>query len=261
MPDTLTPPDALTKIAYQTFQQGKQVFGFAHKTLSTQFLNTLSQKKRQEPNPPDPKMLQALQSRIDALLKVDWEDAEKGVYPKQSLFENNWNDFFRYYPELWIDLPKIWDRANQKRHQDFSEGISTEGYPAYYVQNFHHQTDGYFSEASANMYDLQVEVLFNGTAAPMRRRILAPLKQHMNRMPVAVGTTPQPRKVLDIACGTGNSLQLINQAMPDVALYGVDLSPAYIRKAYENLADIKGTAPAQLIQANAEELPFVNEFF
>lgn len=259
MPDTLTPD--LTKLAYQTFQQGKQYFGFAHKTLSTQFLNTISNKKRNEPNPLNPEMIQSIQSSIEKLLDVDWADAEAGVYPKEALFDNRWDDFFRYYPELWVDLPKIWDRATNKRHQDFSEGINTEGYPAYYVQNFHHQTDGYFSDASANMYDLQVEVLFNGTAAPMRRRILAPLKQHLSQMPVAVGTTPQPLKILDIACGTGNSLRLINQAMPEAALYGVDLSPAYIRKGNENLASNKGVIPAQLIQANGEDLPFVDEFF
>ncbi|MEO0769706.1 MAG: methyltransferase domain-containing protein [Cyanobacteria bacterium J06649_4] len=265
MTDTFTPetlsPDALTKLAYQTFQQGKQYFGFAHKTLSTQFLNTFSDKKREEPNPLNPQMLELLQTRIKALLDADWKDAEDGVYPKQTLFENRWDDFFRYYPELWFDLPKIWDRATNKRHQEFSEGIDTTGYPSYYVQNFHHQTDGYFSKISADMYDLQVEVLFNGTAAPMRRRILAPLKQHLSAMPTAAGSTPQPLKVLDIACGTGNSLQWINQAMPEAALYGVDLSPAYIRKANENLADMQGNIPAQLVQANGEELPFVDEFF
>ncbi|MEL7356797.1 MAG: class I SAM-dependent methyltransferase [Cyanobacteria bacterium J06560_6] len=261
MPETLTPPDALTKFAYETFQQSKQVFGFAHKTLSTRFLNTFADAKREEPNPPDPKMLQLLQSRIKTLLEADWQDAENNVYPRQALFANRWDDFFRYYPELWLDLPKIWDRASNKRYQEFSDDIDTTGYPDYYVQNFHHQTDGYFSKISADMYDLQVEVLFNGTAAPMRRRILAPLKQHLMTMPIDPSSTPQPRKILDIACGTGNSLEWINQSMPDAALYGVDLSPAYIRKANENLADIKGTIPAQLIQANAEELPFVDEFF
>jgi len=265
MPDTLTPdkitPDTITKFAYETFQQSKQVFGFAHKTLSTQFLNTFSETKREEPNPPDPKILALLQSRIKDLLAADWEDAEMNVYPRQALFANRWDDFFRYYPELWLDLPKIWDRATNKRHQEFSDDIDTSGYPAYYVQNFHHQTDGYFSKISADMYDLQVEVLFNGTAAPMRRRILAPLKQHLMSMPVDTASTPQPRKILDIACGTGNSLEWINQSMPQASLYGVDLSPAYIRKANENLADIQGTIPAQLIQANAEELPFVDEFF
>ena len=48
--------------------------------------------------------------------------------------------------------------------------------------------------------------------------------------------------------------------MPKVALYGVDLSPAYLRKAHENLASVKGI-PAQLVQANGESLPFVDEFF
>ena len=259
IPDQL--PNEVTKLAYQGFQQGKQIFGFAHKTLSTQFLNLFSETKREEPNPPDPAMLQVLQSRIDILLKQDWADAEAGIYPKSALFDNRWDDFFLQYPNLWIDLPKIWNRATNKRHQEFSENVSTEGYPSYYVQNFHHQTDGYFSDESANMYDLQVEVLFNGTAAPMRRRILAPLKQHLSAMPIDASATPQPLKVLDIACGTGNSLRMINQSMPEAALYGVDLSPAYLRKANDNLADSKSNIPVQLVQANGEQLPFVDEFF
>lgn len=161
---------------------------------------------------------------------------------------------------MCLDIPGIWKRATNKRYQEFSQGINTEGYPNYYVQNFHHQTDGYFSDTSANLYDLQVEVLFNGTADPMRRRILAPLKQHLSTVKPPAGSTPQPLKILDIACGTGNSLKLIHQAMPEAALYGVDLSPAYLRKAQRNLAQIEGT-PAQLVQANGEALPFIDEYF
>ncbi|MGB7086705.1 MAG: class I SAM-dependent methyltransferase [Phormidesmis sp.] len=253
-------PDTLTKIAYQTFQQGKQYFGFAHKTLSTRLMNTVSPRQRHEPNPLTPDMLQSIQARISELLEVDWQDAEDGVYPKWALFENRWDDFFRYYPEMCLDIPSIWDRANDKRHQDFSNGVNTAGYPDYYIQNFHHQTDGYFSDTSANLYDLQVEVLFNGTADPMRRRILAPLKRHLSKMETPIGNTPQPLKVLDIACGTGNSLKLIDQAMPEAALYGVDLSPAYLRKAHDNLSHVDGI-PAQLIQANGEALPFIDAFF
>ena len=33
--------------------------------------------------------------------------------------------------------------------------------PRYYMQNFHYQTDGWMSEGSAELYDFQVEVLFN----------------------------------------------------------------------------------------------------
>ena len=82
----------------------------------------------------------------------------------------------RQYPLLVADLRSIWARADRKKYQDFDRDIQTEGYPNYYVQNFHHQTGGYLSDLSANLYDLQVEILFGGSADAMRRRILAPLK-------------------------------------------------------------------------------------
>jgi hypothetical protein len=69
--------------------------------------------------------------------------------------------------------------ANQKKYQDFSPEVAKDGYPSYYLQNFHHQTDGYLSDASANLYDLQVEILFGGSADVMRRRILAPLSKDL----------------------------------------------------------------------------------
>ncbi|UWU49459.1 hypothetical protein APLC1_4311 [Limnospira platensis C1] len=50
------------------------------------------------------------------------------------------------------------ERANQKRYQEFAREIDTEGYPGYYLQNFHHQTDGYLSDWSANLYDLGARI-------------------------------------------------------------------------------------------------------
>ena len=50
-------------------------------------------------------------------------------------------------------------------------------YPPYYLQKFHFQTDGYLSDGSAERYDHQVEVLFGGGAAAMRRHALVPLKR------------------------------------------------------------------------------------
>ncbi|NEP15387.1 MAG: class I SAM-dependent methyltransferase [Leptolyngbya sp. SIO4C1] len=256
-------PDTLTKLAYQTFQQGKQTFGFAHKTLSARVMNFISPRQRTEPNRIDPQLLEGLQKSLNSLLETDWQDAEDGVYPKHLLFDNPWDDFLRYYPMVVLDIPAIWERASQKRHQDFATGINTEGYPDYYVQNFHHQTDGYFSDLSANLYDLQVELLFNGSADPMRRRLLKPLKQHIDRLQASqqINTsTPQPVKVLDIACGTGRTLKLMRETLPAAALYGVDLSPAYLRKANQLLSQTDGTLP-QLIHANAEALPYLDSYF
>jgi ubiquinone/menaquinone biosynthesis C-methylase UbiE len=243
--------DTLTKLAYQTFQQSKSYFGLAHKTLSTQLMNFVAPSDTKPEALPTETLL-LLQKRLNQLIDQDWQDSETGVYPAELLFDNPWEDFFRYYPMVWIDTTQTWERIRGKRYQEFAPTIKTEGYPKYYLQNFHYQTDGYLSDRSANLYDLQVELLFNGSADAMRRRILAPLKQ-------ALAGKSHPR-VLDIACGTGRTLKMLRATLPDASLYGVDLSPAYLRKANQSLSELRGELP-QLLQANAEELPYLDGYF
>ncbi|MCD8490328.1 MAG: class I SAM-dependent methyltransferase [Desertifilum sp.] len=249
--------DSLTKLAYQTFQQGKSYFGVAHKTLSTQLTQWVAPQSRPERqiHSISPQQLLILQQKLNAILEVDWQDAQNGVYPASILFDNPWEDFFRYYPEVWLDLPAIWNRTQNKKYQDFSSSIDTEGYPSYYLQNFHHQTDGYLSDRSANLYDIQVEILFNGSADAMRRRILAPLKQHLSTF-----SNPKAARVLDVACGTGRTLRFLRATLPQAQLYGTDLSPAYLRKANHLLSELPGELP-QLVQANAEALPYLEGYF
>ncbi|HEY9734932.1 MAG TPA: class I SAM-dependent methyltransferase [Trichocoleus sp.] len=248
-------PDTLTKLAYQTFQQGKSLFGLTHKTVSAQLLQMVSPPKAVQSKPLDPDLLKLIYGRMEKLLEIDWQDAEAGVYPKEILFDNPWDDFFRYYPLMCLDTPGIWERANNREYHRFDPDIDTSGYPKYYLQNFHHQTNGYLSDLSANLYDLQVEILFNGTADAMRRRILAPLKQgFMAISPSGSG------KVLDIACGTGRTLSMVRETLPKASLYGVDLSPAYLRKANQTLSQKPSVLP-QLVHANAESLPFVDNYF
>ncbi|MCC5654452.1 class I SAM-dependent methyltransferase [Nostoc sp. XA013] len=250
-------PESLTKLTYQTFQQGKNYFGLAHKILSSRLRNlvypTLEQKTKPIPN----ELLLKLQQRLNQLLETDWQDAQKGVYPESLLFDNPWDDFFRYYPLVCLDLPQIWERVQQQNYQNFSPEIDTDGYPSYYVQNFHHQSNGYLSDLSADLYDLQVEILFGGAADPMRRRILAPLKQGLKAFE---SVAPRQTRILDVACGTGRTLKLIRAALPQASLFGTDLSPAYLRKANELLSQIPGELP-QLLQANAEELPYLDNYF
>jgi len=249
-------PDTLTKLTYQTFQQGKNYFGLAHKILSTRLMNLVSPTEIQS-RPIAPDTLLKIQQRLNQLLETDWQDTEQGIYPESLLFDNPWDEFFLYYPAVWLDLPQIWQRAKQKQHQDFPPDINTEGYPNYYVRNFHHQTGGYFSDFSAKLYDLQVEILFGGTADPMRRRILAPLKQGLQAF---ANVPPHQVRILDVACGTGRTLKLIRAALPEASLFGTDLSPAYLRKANQLLSQNPGELP-QLLQANAEELPYLDNYF
>ncbi|MTJ08565.1 class I SAM-dependent methyltransferase [Anabaena sp. UHCC 0204] len=249
--------DIFTKLSYQTFQQGKNYFGFAHKTLSTQIRNLLYPSLQPDVAPLSKELITQLQDRLNQLWETDWQDAQTGVYPQNLLFDNPWEDFFRYYPLVWLDLPNIWERIKNRRYQDFSQEIATDIYPNYYLQNFHYQTDGYLSELSANLYDLQVEILFGGSTDAMRRRILSPLKSQL----AAFDHIPQGQlRVIDVACGTGRTLKLIRAALPQVSLFGIDLSPAYLQKANELLLQIPGELP-QLIQGNAEELPYRDDYF
>ncbi|MDB9541329.1 class I SAM-dependent methyltransferase [Anabaenopsis tanganyikae CS-531] len=249
--------ETLTKLSYQAFQQGKTYFGVIHKTLSSRLMNLIHPTLGQRGKPITEEVLFKLQQRINQLLETDWQDTEKGVYPESLLFYHPWSDFFRYYPMVCLELPQIWERSAQKKHQEFSPEIETDGYPSYYVQNFHNQTNGYLSDNSANLYDLQVEILFSGTADPMRRRILSPLKQGLK----AFNSLPAKQiRVLDVACGTGRTLRMLRGSLPQASLYGVDLSPAYLRKANQQLSEIPGELP-QLLQANAEELPYLNNYF
>lgn len=66
---------------------------------------------------------------------------------------------------------------------ELKTGSQREDYPKYFNRNFHFQVDGYTSENSAEIYDHQVEILFAGMAAPMRRLLLnelAPFKKIEN---------------------------------------------------------------------------------
>jgi ubiquinone/menaquinone biosynthesis C-methylase UbiE len=249
--------ESFTKLAYQAFQQGKSYFGLAHKAVSTQILNFLAPPVEKRAQPVSTALLLEIQKRLTAINETDWNDAEKGIYPPGLLLENDWQEFFSAYPLLWFDMPATWNRANQKRYQDFSEGVDTSIYPKYYVQNFHHQTDGYLSEWSANLYDVQVDILFNGAADAMRRRVLAPLKQGLEPFS---HLDPRQVRILDVASGTGRTLKFIRSMLPKASLHGVDLSAAYLRKANQSLSQQPGELP-QLMQANAEELPYLDNYF
>ncbi|HEY1753237.1 MAG TPA: class I SAM-dependent methyltransferase [Caulobacteraceae bacterium] len=119
-------------------------------------------------------------------------------------------------------------------------------YPAYYRQNFHFQSGGWFTAESAGRYEAQVEALFAGTAGAMRRRALSLL---------AKGWRTRDHRglaVLDLACGAGAFLGDLARAFPRARLIGADLSPAYVAAA-------RAAAPrAALVQAKAEQLPFAD---
>ena len=139
----------------------------------------------------------------------------------------------------WRDLPRVALRRRLKQGQEPAvEPVPEEdGYPRYYLQNFHYQSGGWLTEESADLYDTQVEVLFGGLAQAMRRQGVVPVVEWLR----ARGLPDGPGfgagvTLLDLATGTGAMLEAVGQAAPALDLHGLDLSRAYLDKAQRRLA-------------------------
>ena len=172
---------------------------------------------------PDLRALEELRRGVDELLAADLRNVEVGHYPRELLFSFPFRAYLRTLPEALLDQPRIYWRARRGRWGDLPEAARPSAYPAYYRRNFHWQTDGWLSARSARLYDFSVELLFGGLADVMRRMALPPLLQGARRV-------PRPR-VLDIGCGTGRFLGMVERALPAGRFVGVDMSPYYVAHA------------------------------
>jgi ubiquinone/menaquinone biosynthesis C-methylase UbiE len=246
--------DPVTRLAYQTLQQGKSLVGLAHKEVSTKLMEVFAPEGSPKTVPVPAQMLADLQAAHSRLLDTDWQEAEEGLYPTSLLFDAPWLEWASRYPLVWLDMPSTWSRRSERNVNDLPQEVNRDDYPDYYLQNFHHQTDGYLSDHSASLYDLQVEILFNGTADPMRRRVIRPLIEGLR----AFQERPASQlRVLDIATGTGRMLRQLRAALPQAQLVGLDLSAAYLRQANRWLSQLPSELP-QLVQGNAEQMPFAS---
>jgi ubiquinone/menaquinone biosynthesis C-methylase UbiE len=99
---------------------------------------------------------------------------------------------------------------------------------------------------SAERYDTQVEVLFNGTANAIRRQALPQLRETF------AGRDQRKMSLLDIGCGTGRFLDFVKQTWPRLSVLGLDMSEAYARHAKLHL---KRRSQTRLIVGKAEAIP------
>ncbi|WPZ35424.1 class I SAM-dependent methyltransferase [Thalassobaculum sp. OXR-137] len=142
----------------------------------------------------------------------------------------------------WRDLPKVALRRRMKDGQETyaearDQADPQDGYPRYYLQNFHYQSGGWLTEESADLYDTQVEVLFGGLAQAMRRQGVVPVVDWLRARGSPDGAGfGAGHTLLDLATGTGAMLEAVAQAAPGLALHGLDLSQAYLDKAQRRLA-------------------------
>ena len=244
--------EQFSKIAYKTLQQGKSIAGLAHKELSTRIMNFVLPDNKLGNFKIDKKLLVDIQNSMDRLREEDWNDAENNIYPQKLLFDEPWLRYLTQYPKIWLDMPNTWDRRRKQNYKDLPKNIENENYPKYYLRNFHHQTDGYLSDFSASIYDLQVEILFNGSADAMRRRIIKPLKEGLNNFS---NRKKSSLKILDVATGSGRTLKQLRGALAKEKIIGLDLSGSYLKEASRFISNLDGDL-IELIKGNAENLPF-----
>lgn len=147
---------------------------------------------------------------------------------------------------MLADLPSALRRRASADVGSVGEVAPTNDLPSYYMQDFHYQTSGYLSDESALLYDVQVETLFLGGAAPMRREALRPIAQFMH------GKDQRRLSLTDVACGTGRFVRDVRLTWPALRIIGIDLSQSYLDEARRHL---RGLRPATLLTANVEAMP------
>jgi ubiquinone/menaquinone biosynthesis C-methylase UbiE len=218
-------------------------------------MNWLAQRARQEMGKsqrPRPRVTAPVPERgqlyedMAALLRQDLANVEAGIYPLPADDDGSWvARLYRSYL-FFQDLPDIHQRRENGAHSEILTEETRGKRPRYYLQNFHFQTGGWMTDDSAQRYDTQVEVLFNGTANAIRRQALPPLHE------MFAGRDQRQLSLLDVGCGTGRFLDCAKQAWPRLPCIGIDMSEAYIREARRHL---RQWGWVKLIVANGEAIP------
>jgi ubiquinone/menaquinone biosynthesis C-methylase UbiE len=241
-------PFALDKLAFNAEQAARVSWFFGQKLVAARV---------SRPVPlPEPLRGRAMPDKrrilVDlwGLIEQDWRNIEAGYYqPPTDEFGSPF-EALRRVADFFADLSAVERRRHGAREMFRLTEVPRGGYPLYYLQKFHFQSDGYLSSASARRYDHQVEVLFGGAAAAMRRQALVPLKAVLARGGTA--------RLLDVACGTGCFLREVKANFPRLRVTGLDLSPHYLAVARRKL---QPWSRAWSVQGAAEAMPFADGQF
>ena len=247
---------AATRVAY-TMQQGARVAwytgqGLAMKRVVARMERDLPPPKRSftPPSTPTPKLPELLRG-VAKLMAQDMANVEAGLYPMPKDEQGGLPSILKRAQRFFADVPKVQMRRREDRHQEvYEEHRGSNDLPRYYLQNFHFQTDGWMSRESAELYDTQVDVLFHGSTAAMRRMGLAEIVK------AASGKDQRKLSMLDVATGTGTLLRDVARVLPRLPITDIDLSEDYLEEARERFADRSNIT---FQHGNAEHMPIADE--
>src|SRR5437868_7525569 len=239
-------PNALDKFAFEAAQAARVGWFFGQKLLAARLAKPVpvpdELRGRAMPD------RQRLLTDLWRLIEQDWRNIEAGLYAPPEDSEGGPLLGLRRAIDFFADMREV----EARRHGEPVEALLPEAprdrYPGYYRRKFHFQTDGYLSEASAERYDYQVEVLFGGGAAAMRRQGLVPLRAALLLHQGGASTA----RLLDVGCGTGEFLREVKRNYPRLSETGNDSPAPYLRVAELLPADL---SRLRLRGAAAEAIP------
>jgi ubiquinone/menaquinone biosynthesis C-methylase UbiE len=183
------------------------------------------------------------------LFQQDLANVEAGIYPLPADHDGSLSAMIERSRLFFEDLPAVHERRKSGAMREVMTEETRGKRPGYYLQNFHFQSGGWLTDDSARRYDIQVEVLFNGTANATRRQALPPLHE------VFAGRDQRRLRLLDVGCGTGRFIDFGKQVWPRLPTVGLDLSEAYIGEAKRHL---KRWGWLDLMVANGEAIPIAD---
>ena len=126
-----------------------------------------------------------------------------------------WSQFLKPIYQLLVDekpIKQLYESIDWEKESDRLKNPDIV-YPNYYTsQNFHVINKGYLNPSAAVSYDSVTQYAL-------------PPNETWTRQELINTIGGQPRKILDLGCGTGSTTLMLKQAFPDAEVIGLDLSP------------------------------------
>jgi ubiquinone/menaquinone biosynthesis C-methylase UbiE len=191
-----------------------------------------------------------LYADMATLFRQDLANIEAGIYPLPADHDGSLPKLLARSRLFFEDLPEVHRRRESGDHRQVLTDDTRGKRPGYYLQNFHFQSGGWMTQDSAQRYDTQVEVLFNGSANATRRQALLPLHE------LFAGRDQRRLRLVDVGCGTGRFLDFVKQAWPRLPVLGLDMSEAYVAEAKRHL---KSWCWINLMVAKGEAIPLPDQ--
>ncbi|MDF5729190.1 MAG: class I SAM-dependent methyltransferase [Rhizonema sp. PD38] len=131
-----------------------------------------------------------------------------------------WERFLSPVVRLFIDekgLQRYYESVDWEKQSDRFRRADVVT-PTYYNQNFHGIKGGYLNAGAAVSYDAITQYVLPPNETLVRQALIDAVKV-------------QPRRILDLGCGTGSTTLLLKQTFPDAEVIGLDLSPYMLVRA------------------------------